>query len=799
MSVRVYQLAKQLGLDNKRVIKLLRERGLDVNGPSNTIPNIYANALIEEIGDRKLVFSEEVKDTILPTKDEPMASVDHDMAPPNEREVEITISNSIGDAAEKSSLLTGESETKLSIPKPIDIQKQRDKLPDKDRGEKPKRAIMVSVSSLDKTKRKDDTPEVRLPELLKNEPVPSDEPPANKIPEEPLPKFKPFFKKIERQLPKSTNLQTIEIKAPIVVRTLATQMNVKPFQLISKLMSMNIFASMNQEIDFAVAQSVAEKFGYLLAIVKPEAEKEVKIKQISKRITPSVEKAGQNFVERPPIVCVLGHVDHGKTTLLDTIRHAHVAGGEAGGITQHVAAYQIEHKGKKITFIDTPGHAAFSKMRERGANITDIGILLVAADDGFMPQTDEALKFAKNANIPIVVAINKIDAKGANLDRVRQQMQQRGIASEDWGGETLCAEISALHGTNIDHLLELILLQAEIMELRSDATGHPEGVILESKITVGHGATANAIIQNGILKIGDCITCGSCYCKVKSLVNDRGEQVKEAHGATPIGIIGWSNIPEVGGKLAFVGSEKLARKQIEEISETLKQTNGQGKGLEKISSVDQLLSAIAAVEEKVLNIIVRADVHGSVEALCDFLGTIKSKKIKLNILDSAVGTINKNDILFADTAKAQIVAFNVKVESSAQSLAKQLGVKIIHHNVIYELVEQVREAMADCLDPELHESKLGAAEIRQIFNIKNSIIAGCMVTEGRILRDKFVRIIRKKETIFQGKFASVKRQKEDAGEVRAGFECGIIVSGFDTFETGDIAECFEIKKTQPSL
>ncbi|MDR1401920.1 MAG: translation initiation factor IF-2 [Puniceicoccales bacterium] len=799
MSVRVYQLAKQLGLNNKWVVQLLRERGLDVSGPSNTIPSIYADALIQEIGGKKLVFEKE-NSSEDPSSPSPTEKSEPDQTIAKGNDAEISVSNSFADTISKEDSPRTADKSKIhGGARSAGTQKTWDKFHDQDRREKTRKPVIVSIPSVDKTKRRDDTPEVRLPELTKKAPIPSDEPAADKSPEDPFPKFKPFSKKIERQFPKSANLETVEIKVPIVVRTLAIQMNVKPFQLISKLMSMNIFASMNQEIDVAVAQSVAEKFGYFLQVAKPEAEKEIKAKQVSKRTVPSAEKVDQNFVERPPIVCVLGHVDHGKTTLLDTIRHAHVAGGEAGGITQHVAAYQIEQNSKKITFIDTPGHAAFSKMRERGANITDIGILVVAADDGFMPQTDEALKFAKSANIPVVIAINKIDSKGANVDRVKQQMQQRGIASEDWGGETLCTGISALHGTNIDHLLELILLQAEIMELRTDATGHPEGVILESKITVGHGATANAIVQSGILKIGDCIICGSCYCKVKSLVNDRGEHVKEAHGGTPIGIIGWSSIPEVGAKFTFVDCEKSARKQIEEISEALKQTNTRENDQAKISNADQLLSAIAAVEEKVLNAIIRADTHGSEEAMCDFLGTIKSKKIKLNILDSGVGVINKNDILFADTSKAQIVAFNVKIEANAQSLAKQLGVKIIQHNVIYELVDRVREAMADCLDPELHENKLGAAEVRQIFNIKNDIIAGCMVTEGRILRDKFVRVIRKKETIFQGKFTSIKRQKEDTGEVRAGFECGIIVSGFDAFETGDMVECFEIKKIQPSL
>lgn len=439
-------------------------------------------------------------------------------------------------------------------------------------------------------------------------------------------------------------------------------------------------------------------------------------------------------------------------------------------------------------------------MRQRGANMTDIGILVVAADDGFMPQTDEALKFAQNANIPVVVAINKIDAKGANVDRVKQQMQQRGITSEDWGGSTLCTEISALKGQNIDSLLELVCLQAEMMELHADTDGACEGVVLESKIAKGQGPMASAIIQDGTLKIGDYLVCGKYFCKVKSLIDDKGKSIKAAPASTPVNITGWSGLPEVGSQFVSVANEKIARSMAEEnVAVPQNVALGRMTSERNISNVDELFSAIAAVDEKVLKVIVRADVHGSAEALNDFLQTIKSKKIRLEILDCGVGAIDKNDIVLANTTHATIVAFNIKVESSAQALAKQFGVKIIQHNIIYEIIEKVKDEMAGCLDPELHENKMGAAEVRQVFNVKNSVIAGCMVTEGKILRDKFVRVIRRNEIIFQGKFSSIKRQKDDVGEVRAGFECGIVISGFDAVEIGDIIECFEIQKLQPSL
>ncbi|MDR2628462.1 MAG: translation initiation factor IF-2 [Puniceicoccales bacterium] len=811
MSVRVYQLAKRLNLENKQVIQLLRERGFDFDSPSNSISSIYADALVEEIGNKRFSAEGTPSTFSLKQKSQKFGNVQGVPQESGTMEIkEVPLSNALSKEQRNSTdskmgamdANTGDrfgisyDVEKSAIDKNFQGYSDRLKQGRTDKREKP---VMIAVSSLDRTRKKDGEPEVRLPELKK--PVSAVDGKIRESKENALTtNSRPFLKKIERQPLKDEILQSIEVKTPLVVRTLATQMNVKPFQLISKLMSMNVFASMNQEIDISIARDVAEKFGYKLVLAKQESVKIAKPKPPISRQDIPVEKKGENLVERPPIVCIFGHVDHGKTTLLDTIRHAHVAAGEARGITQHVAAYQIEQSGGKITFIDTPGHAAFSKMRERGANLTDIGVLVVAADDGFMPQTDEALKFTQKANIPIIVAINKIDSKGANPDRVKQQMQQRNITPEEWGGKILCIEISALQGTNIENLLELIRLQAEIMDLRSDSSSLAEGIILESKITPGHGAMASAIIQNGILKIGDCIVCGPCFCKVKSLINDRGQRIGEASASTPVNIIGWSDIPEVGSKFTSVENEKIARKQAEETEVALKKTQSfQKNNKEEIVNLDQLFSAMAAVEEKTLNVILRADVHGSVEALNDILGTIHSKKIKLNILNCGVGSINKNDVILADTSKAQIIAFNVKTEPNSQALAKQLGVKIIQHDIIYEIVDRVREAMAECLDPELQENKLGAAEIRKIFTIKNSTIAGCMTIEGKILKEKFARVIRKKEMIFQGKFTSIKREKDFVNEVRAGFECGIILNGFDAFEIGDIIECFDIIKIQPSL
>ena len=854
MSVRVYQLAKQLGIDNKRMIQLLRERGLDVRSPSNSIPTIYADALIEEVGDKKLILENDQKEEnteslesaesaviINPAQDneqkdkeidteikeaEPktegkqhhdeeivksdVAETFEGKAPKAETTKIKTNSGDFIDLSKNIQLYKGRKSTSTRNSGIITLKKHEKKLTaptenaeesktdekrpiiTKDRNYS-KRVPFQSSYNLNFKKKRDDR-SVKFPERSSRygqKEVYDGE--RRVLP----PNIKPFLKKIELQV-HNVDLKPIEVRPPIIVRALAAQIDVKPFQLISKLMSMNVFASMNQELDIATAQKVAEKFGYSLVFAKEPIK--VKKQQTHKKVH-DLEKSDETLVERAPVVCVLGHVDHGKTTLLDTIRSTKVAAGEAGGITQHVAAYQVERNGKKITFIDTPGHAAFSKMRERGANMTDIGVLVVAADDGFMPQTDEALKFAQNAGIPVVVAINKIDAKGANVDRVKQQMQQRGITPEEWGGETLCAEISALNNTNVDTLLELILLQAEMLELKASPNASPEGIVLESKIATGQGPTASVIVQEGTLKVGDYLVCGRYYCKVKSIIDDHGKQIKSAATSSPVSVTGWSGIPEVGTNFVSAKDEKSAKELSESNELAFKREHDKlvDQNSPKISNVDQLFSAIVATKEKVLNVILRSDVHGSAEALNDFLSTIKSDKIRLNILDCGVGAIGKNDVTFANTSNAEIVAFNVKVEAGAQALAKQLGVKIIQHNIIYEIIEKVREAMAECLDPELHKNKFGGAEVRQVFNIKNSVIAGCMVTEGKIVRDKFLRVIRNGEIIFQGKFSSIRRLKEDVSEVRAGFECGIVASGFNSFAEGDIIECFEIQKIQPSL
>ena len=504
---------------------------------------------------------------------------------------------------------------------------------------------------------------------------------------------------------------------------------------------------------------------------------------------------------RPPVVCILGHVDHGKTTLLDTIRKANVEGGEAGGITQHIGAYQVEHNEHKITFIDTPGHAAFSSMRARGANTTDIAILVAAADDGFMPQTDEALGHARAAKVPIVVAINKIDSKGANIDRVKTQMQERDLAPEDWGGETLTVAISALNGTNISELLDSIILQAEVLEsIKANPKCPAEGVVIETQKEVGRGATATVLVQKGTLKRGNALVCGPYFCKVRAMLDDRGGALKSAPPSTPVRIVGWSGPPDSGSAFKVVKNEKAAKLAAEENAIQLKARDWKDVPAEAEASVASLFAAIAETRKKVFRVVVKADVFGTAEALADSLKQIRSDKIDLEVVQTEVGPISRNDVLMASASESAIIGFNVNIEAGVTREAKHHGIEIFLHNVIYELIDLVKDAMAATLDPELRENKTGAAQVRQAFPMgKSQRVAGCLVTEGRIVRDGKARLVRNGEVIAESRVGTLKRFKDDATEVRAGYECGIRLGDYDQYEEGDVIECYEILKMQASL
>ena len=566
-------------------------------------------------------------------------------------------------------------------------------------------------------------------------------------------------------------------------------------------MEMGIFASMNQAIEEDVARRVAKVKGFELEI-KHRGEKA----ETAEKKKVFVDENDEKYLRpRAPVVCILGHVDHGKTTLLDTIRKANVVSGEAGGITQHVGAYQVSHKDQKITFLDTPGHAAFSKIRERGANLTDVAVLVVAADDGFMPQTDEALKFAQRSQGTLIVAINKTDVKGADPEKVKTQMQERSIPPEDWGGDVVTVPISALNGDKVDELLEMILLQAELMELKANPDANSEGVIVEARQEVGRGPTATVIVQKGTLKVGDSIQSGSVHCKVKAMIDDQGNQVKSAPPSTPVNILGWSGVPEAGAPYKKFKNEREARREAEEFDNESKISIPKSGAEESVESegtsgVDALFAAISKSKATTYQVILKADVRGSLEALEGSLDMIKSDKVILEVLQSEVGQITKNDIKMASTSSADILGFNVKLENGVMGEAKHMGIHIYQNNIIYEIIDLVKENMANLLEPELVEKKTGRAEVRQIFRVsKGRVVAGSMVMEGSIGRNKVARLMRGGKVIAEGKVETLKRFKDDATEVKAGFECGIRLDAFDKYEEGDFIETFETEKIAPVL
>jgi len=598
-----------------------------------------------------------------------------------------------------------------------------------------------------------------------------------------------------------TDAQVITIKPPIIVRALAEALKQKPFAIIAELMKLRVMATVNQSIEEKIAAQVAAHFGYRF-----EAEKRAKgegiIHQQERKVELDVDDKPEDMKPRPPVVTIMGHVDHGKTSLLDVIRKANVAAGEAGGITQHIGAYTISvpHPERKddlaqITFLDTPGHAAFSSMRARGANVTDLVVLVVAANDGVMPQTLEALAHAKAAKVPILVAINKCDHPNANPLMVRQQLQEKGLVPDDWGGDTIYVECSALTKQGIDKLLEMILLQADLLELKANPNRHAKGNVIESGVSAG-GPTATVLVRKGTLHLGDVVICGEFYGKVRALINEEGQRLKVAGPAVAVSVLGLNGVPEAGWEFSSVDDEKAARALAEERAEVAKKDD-----LENRSKVtlENLFASLEAAQSKVLRIVVKADTQGSVEAIVEALKKIDSDKVSLEILHSDVGTITENDVALASASKAVILGFHTRVDSTAAEKSKHAGVQIKLYAIIYELIDEVKLAMAGLLDPVLKEVVVGSAEVRQIFELsKGAPVAGCSVTSGRVARGK-VRVRRHKDVIYEGVTQSLRRFQDEVNEVRAGMECGIRIEGFTEVAVGDVIECYNIEKVAAKL
>jgi translation initiation factor IF-2 len=588
----------------------------------------------------------------------------------------------------------------------------------------------------------------------------------------------------------------IHIKPPIIVKQLAAELGLKPHQLIAELMAFNIFANINQTIEPDIASKIAESHGFVLEKERREKGGGVhKVEQVVVAPPPPVIEKAEELKPRAPIITFMGHVDHGKTSLMDAIRKTRVAAGEAGGITQHIGAYTVEHKGHTITFIDTPGHAAFTAMRARGANVTDIVVLVIAADDGVMPQTIEAINHAKAApHVEIMVALNKIDLPGANIDKVKKQLQERDLSPEDWGGKTIVCEVSATRGTGIDHLLEMMLLQAEVMDLKASPTARPRGTVIEAQVEPGRGPTASVIVQMGTLKVGEPFICGDYSGKVKSLIDDRGEPVKEAGPSTPVKVLGFTGLPNAGDEFLVMESERAVK--------TLSEERLVSKRAEKLTvpqraTLETLLES--ATGKKILRLVLKCDTQGSVEALTAALKQIESKKVDLEMIHAGVGPISESDILLASASSAVVIGFNTKVENMAVSAAKREGVQIKLYSIIYELLDQIKDAMAELLDPEFRETVLGHAEVKQVFELSRGIVAGCLVTDGRIARTARARVIRKRQPVYDGGISTLRRFQDDVKEVRSGLECGLKLGDFSEYHVGDIIECYQLEAMAQKL
>ena len=600
--------------------------------------------------------------------------------------------------------------------------------------------------------------------------------------------------------------KTVYVKpgSPIVVREFADHMGVKPNQVIAELMKMNIFASINQKIDLKVAQQIATKWEWTV-----ELEKKVEIKppppppKVKEK--PVVEKidAPENIVTRPPVVVFMGHVDHGKTSLLDKIRNSRVAAGEDGGITQHIGAYTVtvgkDQAKHKITFLDTPGHEAFTAMRARGANLTDIAVIVVDGVDGVMPQTREAIQHAQAAKVAIMVALNKKDLRAFNADRVKQQLQPLGLTPEDWGGEVICCPVSALNGSGIPEFLDNIVAQAEILELKANPRKPAQGFVVEARMEPGMGPTATLLLRDGTLKVGDAILCGLHWGRVKALINDRGERVKSAGPSEAVKCLGLSGVPEAGAEFVKTADEKTAREE-SEARQFAKRENAMAGQTPKRASLEDLFQASADANRKTLSLVLKVDTQGSLEALQYAIGNIKSEKVDHQILLAGIGNINVNDVLLASASKAIILGFHVSKEPETSAAAKREGVEIRLYSIIYEMLDELKELMQGLLEPIVRETVLGHAQVKQLFDLgKKGKVAGCIVTDGKVTARGRARVKRRGDVLYEGSVSTLRRFQNEASEVREGQECGLRLDNFGDFEPGDIIEIYEVEKIAQQL
>jgi len=583
---------------------------------------------------------------------------------------------------------------------------------------------------------------------------------------------------------KSSSRTTVRIPDALTVKELADLLRVSPVEVIKRLMTNGVMAAQNQTIDYDTAAIVAVELGF-----EPELEAAAEPEPGAPLVEPEEEPDDPASLKpRPPVVTILGHVDHGKTSLLDAIRKTRVAAGEAGGITQHIGAYQVERDGQKITFIDTPGHAAFTAMRARGAQVTDIAVLVVAADDGVMPQTVEAINHAKAAGVPIIVAINKIDLPAANPDRVKQQLTEYGIVVEEYGGDTVCVPVSAATGQGIGDLLEAINLVAEISELKANPNRPASAVVIEAELDPHRGPIATVLVQRGTLRQGDAVVVGETSGKIRAMLDDTGKRVKEAGPSTPVVILGLEDVPEAGDRLRVAADEKVARQIVEERK---RQREAQEQTQHARVNLDTLFNEISAGKLKELIIILKTDVRGTAEAIKGALERLSTPEVKIRIIHAATGPVTDNDVMLAEASNGIIIGFNTRVEPGAKKRAEAVGVEIRTYNIIYQLLEDIEKALQGMLEPVYKTVVDGHAEVRAVFKSSRvGQIAGCYVTDGVVRRGSLARVLRGKEEVWKGRCEGLKRFQDDVREVQAGYECGIVISGFDKFQVGDVIEFY---------
>ncbi|MBI3416795.1 MAG: translation initiation factor IF-2 [Verrucomicrobia bacterium] len=818
MPVRIYDIAKKLGIESKAVLAKAKELGITgAKVPSSSLDKITAEFLENEMGGVPVapVAVVPTPEIILVTP--PPEPPETTLAPPIPAAAEPAVSTAPVAAPEipiaPSEIVPALTES-ATTPLPPPLAPTLEVPPAPRPPQLGDKVGFIQLPQRPAPKIGDKIGSVKLPPRPVAPTRGSRMPPrpglggtpartGSRSPERPeVPKApaKPGGPTEPKFIPPTTG-ELISLKPPIIVRDLAEKLNRKPFQLIADLIHLNVFANVNQALDEVVAQKICAKYGFRFEVEKRERGGGI-VHAPVKKIELDMDDKPEELVLRAPVVTIMGHVDHGKTTLLDVIRKANVAAGEAGGITQHIGAYTITiphperpKELQQITFLDTPGHAAFSAMRARGANVTDIVILVVAANDGVMPQTMEALNHARAAKVPIIVAVNKSDHPNANPMKVRQQLQDKGLVCEEWGGDTIFQDVSALTKQGVDKLLELIVLQAEIMELKANPNRRAKGNVIESGLEPG-GPTATVLVRKGTLRVGETIICGHHWGKVRALINEEGKRLKEAGPSVAVKVLGLNGVPEAGLEFSVVENEKSVRELAEQREQ---ETRALGKEKRVKVTLENLFDALAADSAKVLRVLVKADTQGSVEAIVEALKKTESDLVSLEVIHSAVGTITKEDVMLASASKGIILGFHTRIDNGVTDIAKREGVQIKQYTIIYELIDQVKEAMAGLLDPILKEVVIGSAEVRQIFALsKGGNVAGCIVNSGRIVKGK-ARILRRKEVIHEGIIQTLRRFQDDVNEVRAGLECGIRVSSYDDLLVGDVIESFTTEKVAQKL